>query len=192
MMAMLLRAAKLPSSDGSLCNLRSEAGLLRKPFLHFGILIFSLLVLTGCGEETPPPATDTPPQQTNTKPAPIQRTLDFAAIARGAELYAQYCAACHGAQAEGAPNWQELGPDGKVRPPPLNGTGHTWHHPLAGLRHVIKNGGPPGSNMPAFKDQLTDRQINDIIIWFQFLWPDEVYQAWYKRDQSFRAKKAGE
>lgn len=176
----------------SLHNLTSEEGSTRRLILRLGILAISGLVLTGCGEETSSPATDTSPQQTTTQSASIQRTLDFAAIARGAELYAQYCAACHGEQAQGAPNWQELDPDGKVRPPPLNGTGHTWHHPKAGLRHVIKNGGPPGSNMPAFKDRLTDRQINDIIIWFQSLWPEEIYQAWYKRDQSFRAKKAGE
>jgi mono/diheme cytochrome c family protein len=46
--------------------------------------------------------------------------------------------------------------------------------------------------MPAFKDQLADRQINDIIAWFQSRWPDEIYQAWYQRDQRFRAKQAND
>jgi len=79
------------------------------------------------------------------------------------------------------------GPDGRFPPPPLNGTGHAWHHPKAVLHDVIKNGSPPGQgNMPAWRDRLTDEQIDDIIAWFQSQWPNQVYNAWYQMDQRSR------
>ncbi|MDQ2695028.1 MAG: cytochrome c [Pseudomonadota bacterium] len=130
-------------------------------------------------------------QQADPAAPAVQRNPDFAAIARGGELYAQHCAACHGAQAQGAADWQEPGPDGKTQPPPLDGSGHAWHHPSAGLRKVIRDGGPGNSNMPAFRDVLTDPQINDIIAWFQSLWPDKAYQAWLRKEQRLQPRPGG-
>lgn len=145
-----------------------------------------LLVLAGFNMAAPPAAaTDPEPEAT---PPP----KDFAAIARGKELYGQYCAECHGEQAEGAPEWRGYDEQGKLKPPPLNGTGHAWHHPQAVLHRHIKEGGPPRfSTMPAFGETLSDRQIDDIIAWFQSLWPEEIYQAWHEMDQRRRAGKAG-
>lgn len=120
---------------------------------------------------------------------PGQRQYDTAQLLRGEQLYNRYCASCHGAGGSGDPDWRQRGPDGRFRPPPLNGTAHTWHHPLAQLRHTIKNGGPPAqSNMPAWKDTLSDAQIDDIIAWFQALWPDEAYRAWYDIEQRARRR----
>ncbi len=42
--------------------------------------------------------------------------------------------------------------------------------------------------MPAWKDKLSDPQIGDIMLWFQSLWRDDVYQAWYRMDQDARAQ----
>ena len=99
-------------------------------------------------------------------------------------MFQQYCAVCHGKQAEGAPHWQKAGPDGKYPPPPLNGTAHTWHHPTKVLVDVIKNGTQRiGGNMPPWKDKLTDEQIRDIIAWFQAKWSDDIYAAWYRNNQ---------
>ena len=70
-------------------------------------------------------------------------------------------------------------------PPPLNGTAHAWHHPRKALIYTIKNGTQAiGGNMPAWKDKLTDDEIESIILWFQSKWPDELYQAWAQRDQA--------
>ena len=121
---------------------------------------------------------------------PDQRVYDTAQLLRGEQLFNQHCASCHGPGASGDPNWRQQGVDGRFPPPPLNGTAHAWHHPLAQLRHTIKNGGPAGqSNMPAWKTILDDQQIDDIIAWFQSLWPDEAYTAWYGIEQ--RARQAG-
>ena len=115
------------------------------------------------------------------------RDNDFSRIARGGRLYQQNCAECHGASAEGAPNWRQRDADGMFPPPPLNGTGHAWHHPKAMLQYVIANGSPGGQGrMPAWREKLSVQEINDIMAWFMSKWPDEVYQAWYQRNQRSR------
>lgn len=113
----------------------------------------------------------------------VPRDFDFLQMQRGGALFRQHCAACHGNNAEGAPNWQQRDAAGKFPPPPLNGTAHTWHHPARVLMDVIKNGTQRiGGNMPPWKDKLTDEQIRDIIAWFQAKWPDTIYAAWYRHN----------
>ncbi|RMH47672.1 MAG: hypothetical protein D6686_12315 [Alphaproteobacteria bacterium] len=51
-----------------------------------------------------------------------------AEIAEGRQLYAEFCASCHGANLEGQPDWQSPGPDGRLPAPPHDETGHSWHH----------------------------------------------------------------
>lgn len=36
------------------------------------------------------------------------------------------------------------------------------------------------SAMPAWKGRLSDRDIEDVIAWFQALWPLDVYDRWRK------------
>ncbi|MCI0506462.1 MAG: cytochrome c [Gammaproteobacteria bacterium] len=113
-----------------------------------------------------------------------QRTYDVQQLALGQQVYVANCAVCHGDNAQGASNWQQRNPDGTFPPPPLNGTGHSWHHSTEILYDVIANGSQPGQgNMPAWKDRLTKEQIDAVIIWFQSLWPDQVYAAWYEMQQ---------
>lgn len=95
----------------------------------------------------------------------------------GAPLYQQHCAGCHGLQAQGAPNWQHLEPDGLYPPPPLNGTAHTWHHSLKGLYRTIWFG---QNKMPAHKDRLSKAEVLAILAWLQSHWPDDIYVAWDK------------
>jgi len=108
-------------------------------------------------------------------------------VSRGRQLYLQNCAVCHGMNGEGAPNWRQRDAEGKFPPPPLNGTAHTWHHPKPALIYTIKNGTAQlGGNMPAWKDKLSDQDIEDIIAWFQSLWPEEIYAAWQRLDAEAR------
>lgn len=100
-------------------------------------------------------------------------------VTRGAVVYADNCAVCHGARGEGTGDWRRRTADGKFPPPPLNGTAHTWHHPIRVLGTQIKFGAPGGIGaMPGFAEKLTDQQIVDVIAWFQDLWPDEIYAQW--------------
>tara|TARA_R110001606_G_scaffold251461_1_gene399454 strand:- start:463 stop:921 length:459 start_codon:yes stop_codon:yes gene_type:complete len=101
-------------------------------------------------------------------------------VAQGSELYGAHCAACHGANLEGQPNWQQRGPDGKLPAPPHDETGHTWHHPDAQNFKVTKLGtealAPPGyrSDMKGFADILSDREIWAVLAYIKSRWPAEI------------------
>lgn len=149
--------------------------ILLKMLLGLGVVS----LLAACGENGNATTMKVPTSLSQENSVPAKRSQDFAQVARGGRLFQENCAVCHGKQAEGAPNWRQLDPDGLYPPPPLNGTGHAWHHPKKMLHYVIKNGSPGGKGkMPAWKEKLSDEEINDIIAWFMSRWPDEVYQAW--------------
>lgn len=112
------------------------------------------------------------------------KRADMATVLHGGKLYAQHCAGCHGKLAQGHPNWSQRGPDGRFPAPPLNGTGHTWHHPWKQLRNTIKNGTQKlGGSMPPWGAVLSDKDIDAIISWFQAHWPEEIYNAWSEVDK---------
>jgi len=100
-------------------------------------------------------------------------------VEQGQKVFQENCAVCHGKDGASTPNWREKGIDGKFPPPPLNGTAHTWHHPLFQLKRTIREGGVKfGGNMPSFQDKLTTEQISAVIAFFQSKWNDEIYKNW--------------
>ena len=117
-------------------------------------------------------------------PAAQQLSLpydDAAAVERGAALYAENCASCHGDQLQGEPNWRQRGEDGLMPAPPHDETGHTWHHSDEILFQLTKFG--PGaliegyqSNMPGFDGVLTDQQILDTLGYIKSTWPARMQQ----------------
>ena len=83
---------------------------------------------------------------------------------RGSRVFQENCAVCHGKSAEGATNWQRRNADGKFPPPPLNGSGHAWHHPKAVLRSIIEKGTlHSGGGMPGWEQRLKAKDIEDVI-----------------------------
>ncbi|MGV6827508.1 MAG: c-type cytochrome [bacterium] len=120
------------------------------------------------------------PQHMPVKP----RWYTEAQVQSGYRLFQQHCATCHKPDASGAPNWRGQDAEGKYPPPPLNGTAHTWHHPLSVLRTVVRKGGAPvGGTMPAFGEKLDAQQIDEVLAWVQSNWPEDIYAAWYERNQ---------
>ena len=114
----------------------------------------------------------------------VRSQVDPARLIRGRDLFRKNCTVCHGLNAEGDTDWKKRDKDGKYPAPPLNGTGHAWHHPGKALMHTIKSGTKAiGGTMPAWKDRFTDEEIESIILWLQSSWPDELYQAWARRDK---------
>ncbi len=147
-------------------------------------MLLAVLSLAACSESGGRPAAATPAAAIA---APV-RVADAGQLARGAQIYKANCAVCHGANAEGAPNWQRPGPDGKYPAPPLDGSGHAWHHPSAALELTIRGGTLKlGGGMPAWKDKLRDADIEAVIAWFQSLWPEDIYRQWRAMEEKTRS-----
>ncbi len=101
------------------------------------------------------------------------------AVALGKTVYVENCAACHGLNLEGQPNWRTVQEDGTLPAPPHDDTGHTWHHSDQLLFDYTKLGGagiaPPGfqSGMPGFGDTLSDREIWAVLSYIKSRWSPE-------------------
>ncbi len=103
--------------------------------------------------------------------------------AQGRALYAEHCAACHGAALEGAPEWRTPDADGRYPAPPHDATGHTWHHGDGLLFDYVKRGGQAvlddmgvafASGMPGFGTVLSDDEIAAILAFIRSTWPPEI------------------
>jgi len=109
-------------------------------------------------------------------------TADTALVAQGRAVYADHCASCHGVKLEGQPDWRTRNPDGTMKAPPHDETGHTWHHPDRDMFNYTKNGGqataPPGfkSAMPGFAEALGDRDIWAVLSYIHSTWPAKVVE----------------
>lgn len=148
----------------------------------FSIVIFTVTGLVACSDEGGRQANV---QQTQIRQVQVMRNQDTAQLRRGRKVFLQTCAQCHGKHAEGAPTWTQPDANGKYPPPPLNGSGHAWHHPKQALINTIKFGtGQLGGNMPAWNGRLSEQEIDDVIAWLQSQWPDELYAAWQRMDQA--------
>jgi len=105
-------------------------------------------------------------------------------IAHGRRVYMSQCAACHGEQLQGQPNWTERDASGLLPAPPHNETGHTWHHADDQLFEVVKYGPAVAlgdsnyrSAMPAFKGVLTDSEILAVLVYIRSTWPAPLRDA---------------
>jgi len=102
-------------------------------------------------------------------------------IARGKIIYESYCVSCHQVNLIGAENWKSVDEDGHRKAPPLNGTGHTWHHDDATLHNIIKYGLVKlvknyEGKMLGFEDNLKDKDIDSVLSYMKSFWPEDVYQ----------------
>ena len=110
--------------------------------------------------------------------------VDAEMLDQGADLYAENCASCHGADLEGQPDWRRRLENGRMPAPPHDEAGHTWHHADQQLFDITKNGLAsvvPGyeSDMPVFEGILSDAEITAILGYIKSTWPERErnYQA---------------
>jgi mono/diheme cytochrome c family protein len=111
---------------------------------------------------------------------PITRDSELM-IARGKIIYQNNCISCHQVNLVGVENWKDLDEDDHRKSPPLNGTGHTWHHDDATLHNIIKYGLVKlvknyQGKMLGFEDKLKDKDIDSVLAYIKSFWPDDVYQ----------------
>lgn len=125
-----------------------------------------VLALAACGERWPEDGID---------------PRNPAKLAIGEDVYETHCAACHGADLEGQPDWRQRRADGRLPAPPHDESGHTWHHSDEELFAMVHDGlvpplAPEGyqSDMPAYGEVLSDDEIRAVLAWIQSRWPEEV------------------
>ncbi len=127
-------------------------------------------------------------------PAHADHELEGRDLMRGEILYQDNCAACHGANLAGQPDWQTPNSDGTLPAPPHDVTGHTWHHDNVLLFDYVKLGGQGAlaargitdfqSGMPAFDGVITDEDIWDILGFIRSRWPKRVQDIQTSRNRS--------
>ena len=102
-------------------------------------------------------------------------------IERGKIAYERNCVSCHMIDLAGAENWKGVDEDGHRKAPPLNGTGHTWHHDDKTLHAIIKYGLAKlvknyEGKMMGFGEKLSDKDIDNILAYIKSYWPLDLYE----------------
>lgn len=105
-------------------------------------------------------------------------------VEAGRDVYAIHCAACHGVELQGQPNWVQADATGMLPAPPHDDSGHTWHHADDQLFEIVKYGAPTAmgdpdyrSMMPAFIEVLDDQEIYAVLVFIRSTWSDE-HKKW--------------
>jgi mono/diheme cytochrome c family protein len=89
---------------------------------------------------------------------------------RGERLYQHNCQSCHGGATGGG--LRDI-------PPPHNANGHTWEHADQLLTKIILEGvadPQQPQQMPAFKDRLTNEDVQAILTYIKTWWTEEQRQ----------------
>ncbi|MDF3383393.1 MULTISPECIES: cytochrome c [unclassified Sulfitobacter] len=125
--------------------------------------------------------------------AQADHELDGRNLVAGRSLYAENCAACHGADLEGKPDWRTPDEHGVLPAPPHDATGHTWHHGNTLLFDYTKLGGEVvlaargvkgfNSGMPAFGEVTSDEDIWTILAYIRSTWPPRSKAAQASRNR---------
>lgn len=114
--------------------------------------------------------------------------LDAEMVEAGRIVYQQHCTSCHGARAEGAPNWQQPDAQGELPAPPHDAQGHTWKHSDAMLYRLVMRGWRDPFNktdrltMPAFSEILSPMEARTVITYLKTLWTPE--QRRFQQEES--------
>ncbi|MGR3496618.1 c-type cytochrome [Citreimonas sp.] len=103
---------------------------------------------------------------------------DAQVLAQGQAIYVAQCAACHGADLEGQPDWRTRLPSGRLPAPPHDASGHTWHHSDDVLFRIVHDGTAAvvgngyESDMPGFGEILEDEDIRAVLAYIKSTWPE--------------------
>jgi len=155
-------------------RLRSPIKRTECPIIGFGVAIVLLgvaaILLAACGSESAATSIN-PPGELLSDNIP---DLDPGRVQQGAELYAAFCATCHGIDLAGDPDWKVPNPDGSYKPPPQDSTGHTWHHSDRVLLDLIANGSDfAQSRMPTFGETLSEPETLAILEYLKSNWGEQ-------------------
>ena len=103
-------------------------------------------------------------------------------VSSGRRIYTENCAECHGKRLRGEARWWQRGPDGYLKAPPLDGSGHSAHHADRELFRAVRDG--PGAirargkgyrtKMPTFRGALTEAEIWSVLAYIKSRWTARI------------------
>ena len=131
-----------------------KRGALKSAILSLPLCFVFLPFVVSSGQELHPPTPHRHPEAQKLKnPVPS----DSASIEEGRKLYLRNCASCHGPSGKGDGSMALAGGT------PANLTDETWDHGSSDgeIFVVIRDG--TSSDMEAYKDRLTEKQIWQIV-----------------------------
>ena len=119
-----------------------------------------------------------------------------AVLASGKQVYERHCAACHGAQLQGQPDWRSRDASGRLPAPPHDASGHTWHHTDEVLFRIVKEGMASTANlkgyqsaMPGYAGVLSDAEIVAVLSFIKAHWPPDLRRRHDELNAMEEAKK---
>jgi len=90
---------------------------------------------------------------------------------KGRVIFQNNCATCHGEKGVGeSPGNPDAKDEFGYKAPALDNSTHAWHHSDAQLRETIREGSPRNSRMQAWKETLSDAEINAVLAYVKSLW----------------------
>lgn len=135
------------------------------------ILAILCVAITGCASEG---TRETEAEQRFPIDVSIQR------LESGSALYANNCASCHGEPNISAPPIPTA--------PPHDESGHTWHHPDRLLFEWVLDRPPLATSMPAFRGQLTEDEILNILAYIKSTWPADIQKLQNEGSAQYEAQ----
>lgn len=92
-------------------------------------------------------------------------------IAKGRIVFEENCQACHGENGVGeTPDDPYAEDEFGFKAPALNNDTHAWHHSDRNLMATILNGSSRNERMAAFKDALSDEEVENVVAYIKSLW----------------------
>lgn len=146
---------------------------------RLALLVAGMLIVAGC--TTQDASVEDVLELPFLEDVPPIPDLDSDLVRTGEVLYQANCASCHGVDLAGEDDWRASPDDNGVwKPPPMDATGHTWHHSDALLTGIILNGSSAeGSPMVGHRDRLSPADVDAILEFFKSTWgPQERAFQW--------------
>ncbi|GMR18263.1 MAG: hypothetical protein BMS9Abin33_0669 [Gammaproteobacteria bacterium] len=157
-------------------------------------LVTGVIGLSACSSEKEPEKSTGQAAAGKEETQSLDSRFSLESISRGAAVFQRNCAECHGPEAQGHPDWGSTTTGKKkayVVAPPLNGAGVTWKRSRQDIKNIIKQGVIKENVpvMPAWKGRVDEQELDDVVTWFQALWPPEVYNRWQKAQAQTGSKR---
>ncbi len=142
--------------------------MLKTKIAIFAVSLFAIAIV-GCSEG----------EEQNGSEFPIR--IEDRSIDSGRSVYENSCASCHG---------PVNGPTTLKSAPVHGDAGHTWHHPDRLLFDWVMDRPPLATSMPAFRGQLSEAQVLDVLAYIKTFWRSDILKNQLEGSAQYEAQVA--